>query len=181
MKLDVDALIEDLDVASREHDAVLAVRDVLDRALADPGAVEAALPPERAELTPLHRSDHLTVLKVVWAPKMWIDPHDHLMWAAIGIYSGREDNVFYRRSSDDAAGHIVESGGRELETSDIALLGDDVIHGVVNPTSAFTGAIHVYGGDLIGTPRRSWDTDRLVETAAPDPRDWFARWNQPPG
>jgi predicted metal-dependent enzyme (double-stranded beta helix superfamily) len=174
--LDVDALLEDLEVASREGDALLAVRDVLDHALADPGAVEEALPPERAELTPLHRSEHLTVLKVVWAPKMWIHPHDHLMWAAIGIYGGREDNVFYRRADD----RIVESGGRELATADVALLGDDVIHGVVNPASTFTGAIHVYGGDLLGTARQSWDADTLAEADAPDSAAWFARWNEEP-
>ena len=174
--LDVDALIADLDGATGEQEPLLAVRDILDRALADPAAVEAALPPERAELTPLHRSDRLTVLKVVWAPKMWIHPHDHLMWAAIGIYSGREDNVFYRRDGD----RIVERGGRELETADVALLGDDVIHGVVNPASAFTGAIHVYGGDLLGTDRQSWDADTLIEADAPDSAAWFERWNQGP-
>jgi predicted metal-dependent enzyme (double-stranded beta helix superfamily) len=175
--LDVDVLIDDLDVASREDEALLAVRDVLDRALADPAAVEAALPPERAELTPLHRSDHLTVLKVVWAPKMWIHPHDHFMWAAIGIYGGREDNVFYRQTGD----RIVESGGRELGTADVALLGDDVIHSVVNAASTFTGAIHVYGGDLLGTARRSWDADTLAEAEAPDSAAWFAQWNEQTG
>jgi predicted metal-dependent enzyme (double-stranded beta helix superfamily) len=171
--LDVDELIGDLDAAAREADALLAVRDVLDRALADPAAVAAALPAECAELTPLHRSDRLTVLKVVWAPKMWIHPHDHLMWAAIGIYGGREDNVFYRRADD----RIVESGRSELATADVALLGDDVIHGVVNPVSTFTGAIHVYGGDLLGTARRSWEADTLIEADPPDPATWFARWN----
>lgn len=103
------------------------------------------------------------------------------VWAAIGIYGGREDNIFYRRGDDDTENRIVESGRRELGTADVALLGDDLIHGVVNPTPTFTGAIHVYGGDLLGTPRRSWDTDTLVETDAADPTDWFARWNQPAG
>ena len=27
-------------------------------------------------------------------------PHDHRMWAAIGIYSGREDNIFWRKVPD---------------------------------------------------------------------------------
>ncbi len=44
----------------------------------------------------LYRDDDLTVLHVVWAPGMSIYPHDHRMWAVIGIYSGQEDNAFYR-------------------------------------------------------------------------------------
>ena len=28
---------------------------------------------------------------------MTIWPHNHQMWAVIGIYSGREDNIFWRR------------------------------------------------------------------------------------
>jgi predicted metal-dependent enzyme (double-stranded beta helix superfamily) len=31
---------------------------------------------------------------VVWAPKMTIMPHNHCMWAVIGVYTGREDNIF---------------------------------------------------------------------------------------
>ena len=30
---------------------------------------------------------------------MDIYPHDHRMWAAIGIYAGEEDNAIYRRTA----------------------------------------------------------------------------------
>jgi predicted metal-dependent enzyme (double-stranded beta helix superfamily) len=33
----------------------------------------------------LHRSDDLTILQIVWAPGMRLFPHDHDMWACIGI------------------------------------------------------------------------------------------------
>ena len=39
----------------------------------------------------------LTILNVIWAPRMTIMPHNHQMWAVIGIYTGREDNIFWRR------------------------------------------------------------------------------------
>ena len=48
-------------------------------------------------ITLLHHSPELTVLNVVWAPQMELYPHDHRMWAAIGIYEGIEDNAFFRR------------------------------------------------------------------------------------
>ena len=75
------------------------------------------------------------------------------MWAAIGIYTGGEDNAFYRR----ADGGLVASGGKELRVGDTCVLGDDTIHAVTNPTAEHAGAIHVYGGDLLGTPRSEWD------------------------
>jgi len=72
------------------------------------------LPPDRAEIVRLHVSPELTVLKVVWAPGMRFGPHDHRMWAAIGIYTGTEDNAFYRRSGDAPTG-IEPSGGKRLQ------------------------------------------------------------------
>jgi predicted metal-dependent enzyme (double-stranded beta helix superfamily) len=150
--LDVESLIEDCIAANAEAEPVLAVRDVLGRALADPAGVAAALPPVRAGITRLHVSPTLTVIGVVWAPGMSLWPHDHRMWAAIGIYSGGEDNAFYRRAGRE----LTESGGRELRPKDICLLGDDVVHAVHNPTTEFAGAIHVYGGDFFTVARSEW-------------------------
>ena len=141
----------------------LAVRELLARAVAEPGAIEAALPAEKAELSALYHSRDLTIMKVIWAPGMKLPPHDHLMWAAIGIYGGAEDNSFFRRGS----GSIVASGGKQLTTGDTALLGDDVIHSVVNPRQhAFTAAIHIYGGDFINQPRSVWPPDTGEEQPA---------------
>jgi hypothetical protein len=77
------------------------------------------------------------------------------MRAVIGIYAGQEDNVFCRRS-DPVHRHLTESGGKVLRTSDIAVLGDGSIHGVIKPTDRLTGAIHVYGGDFANQPRSQW-------------------------
>ena len=100
------------------------------------------------------------MLNVIWPPLMTLYPHDHRMWAAIGIYSGREDNAFYRRNK----GSLVPSGGRSLTERAVLLLGADVIHSVHNPAAlSYTGAIHVYGGDFVGTPRSQWDSDTLTE------------------
>ena len=85
------------------------MRELLSRTVAAPGAVLAGLgEPQRAGLTALHRSADLTILNVVWAPRMTIMPHDHRMWAVIGIYTGREDNIFWRRLP---GGRPVEAAG----------------------------------------------------------------------
>ena len=48
---------------------------------------------------------------------------------------------------------------------DVAPLGRDIIHSVTNPTSKFTAAIHVYGGDFFAAHRSEWDPDTLSEHA----------------
>lgn len=152
---EVDELIARCQEAIGETEPRRAIREVLDRALTDPGAVADALAPTEGGLALLHQAPDLTVLHVVWAPGMVLYPHDHQMWAAIGIYAGQEDNAFFRRSGPGER-TLVESGGKELRTGDTVVLGDDTIHSVANPTRQLTGAIHVYGGDFVNQPRSQW-------------------------
>lgn len=93
MRFDRDRFVESCIVAHRDHDPQAAVRDVLARAVRDAPVVVAALgSPIRAGLDVLHRSPTLTIFAAHWAPRM--PAHDHRLWALIGIYSGREDNIF---------------------------------------------------------------------------------------
>ena len=91
----------------------------------------------------------------VWTPGMAIMPHDHRMWSVIGIYGGREDNLFWRRVPHDRHGRIEPTDARTLSQGETAVLAADVIHSVRNPASGFTAAIHVYGGDFFGARRAS--------------------------
>jgi predicted metal-dependent enzyme (double-stranded beta helix superfamily) len=157
---DLDDLITDCRAAIAETEPRRAVKEVLERAMRRPDDVVAALPASRAEIVPLHVSPELSVIKAAWAPEMRFRPHNHLMWAVIGLYTGQEDNTFYRRTGQT----LVVSGGRALRGGDVVLLGDDTIHAVRNPLQGFTGAIHVYGGDITARPGRSeWDDDTLDE------------------
>ena len=85
------------------------------------------------------------------------------MYAVIGIYSGREDNVFWRREEGRDDGHIKALGARALGDRDCVPLGPDVIHSVTNPIMRLTGALHVYGGDFFAEPRSEWDPESLEE------------------
>jgi predicted metal-dependent enzyme (double-stranded beta helix superfamily) len=152
---DVDDFLDRCRQANAETEPRRAIREVLSRALTDPGAIGDALAPTEGGLTILHHAPDLTVLHVVWAPGMRLYPHDHRMWAAIGIYAGQEDNEFYRRRGPEER-TLVESGGKRLATGDTVVLGDDTIHAVANPLDRLTGAIHVYGGDFFNQPRSQW-------------------------
>ena len=152
---DVDHFVaECFEALDEGEQAPAATWQLLERTVSSSGLHEAIGDlTSMAAMTTWHTSDRLTVLHIVWPPDADLRPHDHNMWAAIGLYGGREDNHFYRRRPD---GRIEEAGGRTLLERDVIGLGPEVVHRVVNPTRSWTGAIHVYGGDLFNTPRTSW-------------------------
>ncbi len=161
---DKDQFIADCRAALADAQAARSVREVVARAVSDPASVMRGLgEPKSGGIEPLHRSPELTVINVLWPPNMVIMPHNHSMWAVIGVYGGREDNILWRRLSGDAAGKIEAAGAKALGTKDAQVFGPDVIHSVVNPISRVTGAIHIYGGDFFGVDRSEWDPESLEE------------------
>jgi predicted metal-dependent enzyme (double-stranded beta helix superfamily) len=165
MMFDLDQFVADCRAAlaadrSRRH-----IREVVARAVSEPAPVLKALgEPNRAGLHKLYQSRELTVLNVVWAPMMTVVPHNHRMWAVIGIYTGREDNIFWRRIRGDTGGRVEAVRAKALCEREAELLGRNIIHSVTNPIGRLTGAIHVYGGDFFNpTLRSEWDPETLHE------------------
>jgi predicted metal-dependent enzyme (double-stranded beta helix superfamily) len=159
-RMDIDRFVADCVLANQEADAQAAVKEVLSRAVSTPNAIIAALgDPAKAGLNVLHTSATLTIFAATWTPQMNLMPHDHLMWANIGIYTGREDNIFWRR---DAEG-IQAYGADALFVKDTAALPADAVHSVTNPLLRFTGGIHIYGGDFFDTTRSQWNAETLEE------------------
>jgi len=157
---DKDHFIQDCKNAVAEGQA--AIREVVAEAVSDSAEVMSELgEPEHAGITPIYRSPDLTIINFVWAPCMSLMPHNHQMFSVVGIYSGREDNVFWRRTETT----IEAAGAKSLGVGDVAALGRDIIHSVLNPTGKMTCAIHVYGGDFFdpAEPRSEWDHETLIE------------------
>jgi predicted metal-dependent enzyme (double-stranded beta helix superfamily) len=158
----IERFIEACLAAIAAPDAGEAIEELVAEAVSDPASLARVLrDPERAGFAVLHRGPDLTVLDFAWAPWMTFKAHDHRMWSVVGIFSGREDNVFWRRAGDT----IEARGARSLGVRDVARLGRDVIHSVANPIGKMTRAIHVYGGDFFAPPRprSEWDPETLVE------------------
>ncbi len=161
---ELEQFVADCRAALKEDSSHKLVREVLARAVSEPGAVLKAVgEPHRAEMQTLYRADDLTILNVIWAPWMNLLPHNHEMWAVIGIYTGREDNIFWRRIPGARGGKLEAAGARALSEKDAVPLGRDIIHSVANPIPRLTGALHVYGGDFFGVPRSEWDAETLLE------------------
>lgn len=175
--MDIDRFVEDCIDANRETDPQAAVLEVLRKTVRAPKTVLAALgEPTEAGIRVLHQSRDLTIFSASWTPQMNLMPHNHLMWANIGIYTGREDNILWRRTS---AG-IEAFGAQALFQGDATTLPGDVIHSVTNPLPRFTGGIHIYGGDFFDTTRSQWNPETLAEEPSDGAaiRGMFERENQ---
>src|SRR4051812_40598001 len=161
----VDAFVADRETVLADAQPLLAIKEILDRAVAEPDAVSATLQ-AKPGVEVLHRSSDLTVLSVVVPARLPATvPHDHRMWALVGIYGGQEDNQFFRRADTG----LVESGGRSLRVSDTLAMGDDTIHAIRNPLDrSALAAIHVYGGGLLGGRPGMWGTARAHKGAGRD-------------
>lgn len=158
--MNIDHFVQDCIDANREQDAQAAVLEVLTRAVSDPRNMLTAVgEPLRAGISIIHRSETLTIFSATWTPQMNLMPHNHLMWANIGIYTGREDNLFWRGKENA----IEAFGAKALFAGDAAALPVDAIHSVTNPLPRFTGGIHIYGGDFFDTTRSQWDPESLRE------------------
>jgi predicted metal-dependent enzyme (double-stranded beta helix superfamily) len=162
---DLERFIDDCRKAVAGPDGQKAVRALLAEAVADPASLLRAIgEPTRAGLSTLYRSDTLTILNLAWGPYMSLPPHDHGIWAEIGIYGGREDNIFWRRIEEPGRPSRVEAAGaKSLCVGDVAPLGKDIVHSVLNPIGKLTGALHIYGGDFFHPDRHEWDAETLRE------------------
>ena len=96
---------------------------------------------------------------MIWPPLISLLPHNHNMWASIGIYTGRENNIIWDRNNSI----IKPTSAAALSAKDVYRLPDDVIHSVTNPITRFTGAINIYDGDYFKPGRSEWDAETLRE------------------
>jgi predicted metal-dependent enzyme (double-stranded beta helix superfamily) len=150
------------------------VLELMRSAVRDPDAIKRAVPPNdpgRDILdAPLHRSATCLVFNVTLDPLIVSPPHDHRMWAVIGIYEGQENNTFYRRSGNKV--DVVNR--RDIRAGGAILLGPDVIHSIANPLGSRTLGLHVYGGDLLAAKRKMWDPHSGEELPYDGPKffDW---------
>jgi predicted metal-dependent enzyme (double-stranded beta helix superfamily) len=161
---EINRFVEDCRFAMRDTESLKAVHEVVAKAVSDKDSLIKALgQPTLGTVKCLYKSEDLTIINPIWAPRMTVMPHNHNMWAVIGVYTGREDNIFWRRIKDDPEGCIEAAGAESLGPGAAVPLGKNIIHSVTNPTGIFTSAIHVYGGNFYEEHRSEWNPEDLSE------------------
>lgn len=160
---DLDRFIADLRATLPERSRQ-PLKEVVARAISDPAALVRGIgEPDKAGVQVLYKSPELTVLNLLWAPRQITLPHNHRMSAVIGMYAGREDNMFWRRVPGATKFQIEAAGGEALGEGDVTLLGPDIVHSVVNPLNKISAAIHVYDGNFLEIERSMWNAETLTE------------------
>jgi predicted metal-dependent enzyme (double-stranded beta helix superfamily) len=113
----------------------------------------------------LHYGDNgLLVTSVVWGAGDHIGPHDHRTWGMIGVMDNAITETRFRRHDDRSRNDyaIIEKDRvNQVKPGDISLLIPDVdeIHQMDNFTDRPTVEIHVYGHDLRGLERSSYNLE----------------------
>ncbi len=148
----------------------------LERLLRNPNAIpEEFKRPVRQGKRPnhgsyaLYRCQGLFISSVVWGSGDYIKPHDHQTWGLIGILENAIQETRYRRVDDrsrDGYAKIEKDRAMLMNPGEISLLvpGVDEIHRLDNFSDRPTVEIHVYGKDLVGLPRYSYDPETCVVT-----------------
>ena len=164
--------MEGLIASAPEADVIDRGSSLLERLVADPGAVpERYRVPSGRGARPnhgtyiLHTSPSgLSVTAVVWGPDDGLGPHDHQTWGLVGLVSNEITETRFRRLDDGsdpdfarlerARQEVVTPGGVSVLVPNV-----DDIHQMHNPTTDPTVEIHVYGRDLKGLERCAYDQD----------------------
>ncbi|MGH8235265.1 MAG: hypothetical protein ACREPU_13875 [Rhodanobacteraceae bacterium] len=110
-----DQLIADCQAALHEEQPVSAVREIVAHAISDPAALTKEFgAPNNGDVQAILRSTELTIINALWPVGQIVMPHEHALWAVVGVYSGREDNILWRRIKDDPDGRIKPIGALSL-------------------------------------------------------------------
>jgi predicted metal-dependent enzyme (double-stranded beta helix superfamily) len=146
-------VVDALRTAERDPEAAA---EVVGRMVRSPEHLERMLGVEdRAGITVLDAQSDLTVQRVIWPAGLRIAPHDHRMWAAIGVYRGSEYHWLFAPREPG----LAETNIRRVDEGTVLALEPDAIHAVANLVARPCVALHVYGGNLDATARSTWERD----------------------
>ncbi len=151
--------------ARESADAMGSIREVLEGLRGEVAALEAALayvPGTGGNANQVfYRAPDLTLLKVCFPNGRRTPPHDHGTWATILLLSGAEKNTLYRRDN----GSLRKAGEVTLTPGAILPMRADTVHVAESLGDTPAVGLHVYGGDILGLPRRMWNPQTLEEHA----------------
>jgi predicted metal-dependent enzyme (double-stranded beta helix superfamily) len=152
--MDVQELIERCRDSATTQDPVAGIMEALGAFLHQSNLEHRLGTADRSTYEALYRGHDLLVLHGVVPPTpRAVDPHDHRMWAVIGVYHGQEDNQLFARTDDGA---LEPTERFSVRAGELRPLDASTIHSVQAAGGRYLGAVHVYGGDLFGTPRSTW-------------------------
>ncbi|MFB6192469.1 MAG: hypothetical protein ABEI11_04015 [Haloarculaceae archaeon] len=111
------------------------------------------------------REEKLSFFTLALPPGVETPVHDHLAWGLVGIYSGAQEEEFYRRTGDGDAdvGHaeLDHLGTETMEVGDFYELvpPNNDIHRVRTSSDVPSVSVHLLGADVGCIQRHQFDPD----------------------
>ncbi|MFB6312078.1 MAG: hypothetical protein ABEH64_12965 [Salinirussus sp.] len=117
------------------------------------------------------RENKLSLFTLALPPGVETPVHDHLAWGLVGIYSGAQEEEFYRRV-DDGENDIGPANLEHLRTEEMhvgdfyeLVPPDNDIHQVQTSSNVPSVSVHLLGADVGCIQRHQFDPDdEFVET-----------------
>lgn len=135
------------------------VRALLEATLKDPQTLAKEIPSQAEDEILLFEDDTVSIWSCRFTPATVLPPHEHKMSVHIGVVSGCEKNIMFRREE----GALSHAATKLVKAGDILSLGPDGIHAVTAGGTIPSHALHIYLGPLTQTDRSLFDW----ETGAP--------------
>ncbi len=165
----LEDFIADVDRLAREEKSAQVITErvapLLAKLVKNPAAVPAQFrrrPEGRRGRYMLHRAPHFNVTSVIWGPGDTAGAHNHETWGVIGVMENEIEETRYRVAEAPGGGRArleVTRVMRHTPGAVSSLVPGDEVHRMHNPTARDTVEIHVYGRDLAGLRRKTWDAD----------------------
>ncbi|SDR57099.1 Predicted metal-dependent enzyme of the double-stranded beta helix superfamily [Rhizobiales bacterium GAS113] len=159
MSFSLDRFVGEIRGSVRSAAPIEQTKALLEGLMADPDAIEAGLPTISEDETLLHVESGFTIFHIRLPPGVRYPPHEHGIIALLGLYRGRETNLFFRRTGRG----LEQIGQKEYVSPTVAMLPADAIHAVCNQGEAAGAALHIYLGNLLEQERSMWHPDLVGE------------------
>jgi predicted metal-dependent enzyme (double-stranded beta helix superfamily) len=156
----IEGFVQSIRLAANSDEPETAVRDVLLEAVKKPDAIFAATSDEDGDETMYFEDDSVSIWRCRFQPKIMLPPHEHLLKVLIGVYSGGEKSILYKRTEDG----LKEAGSVTVHAGEVITLGKAAIHAVTTKDDKPSDAIHVYLGPLMQLERDlfEWESGKAV-------------------
>jgi predicted metal-dependent enzyme (double-stranded beta helix superfamily) len=156
----VEGLVQSIRLAANMDDPEAAIREVLVETVKNPDAILAATSDEDGDETMYFEDDKVSIWRCRFHPKIVMPPHEHCLKVLIGVYSGGEKSILYKRTEEG----LSEAGSVTGHAGEVITLGKAAIHAVTTKDDKPSDAFHVYLGPLMQLERDlyDWESGKAV-------------------
>ena len=157
----VESFVQSVRYAATLENPENAIREVLLETIKTPEAIFAATSGEDEDEILYFEDDSVSIWRCRFQPKILMLPHEHCLKVLIGVYSGGEKSILYRRTEEG----LKEAGTVTAHAGEVITLGKAAIHAVTTHDDRPSDAIHVYLGPLMKLERDlfDWDSGKAIE------------------